>query len=235
MTLTNKVFRYCDAVYQQMTAGQRAPWKAAVKKPAMSGYTLWMKESIHLATQGYYLPDAPSPSGGFSASDAEPGATYPPPGCVTPPPPPPAPMACTATWQQWNEMIDTGNPTPGGLCREYHITDFASIPWVMCPACTEYPPWVAWGGKMWPAAYGMVCYWYNYQVYSRLTVGGKIYAIWAHMRLFPGVWRLRVLCGVSLAEVWVGLKTTGLTPAGTYIRGWGCSNFPELTVAPGWT
>ncbi len=66
MTMAQKTFKYCDAVYQQFTEAEKQVWRNAVKKRGMSGYNLWMKESMALAAQGFYLPDVPSPSGGYA-------------------------------------------------------------------------------------------------------------------------------------------------------------------------
>lgn len=59
-------FQYADELYHNMTPGQRAVWKAAITKPKMSAYDLWMKEALTLLLQGKPPPDQPSRSGGWS-------------------------------------------------------------------------------------------------------------------------------------------------------------------------
>ena len=54
-------------------------WRAALKRPHMSAYDLWMHESVYLAANGSYLPDAPSRSGGWSNAPALPGTRLQPP------------------------------------------------------------------------------------------------------------------------------------------------------------
>lgn len=51
-------------------------WRKAVKRPGMSGYDLWMREAVHLASQGHYFPHMPSISGGWSASKCVLGFDY---------------------------------------------------------------------------------------------------------------------------------------------------------------
>lgn len=57
---------YCDGIYVDMHCDEREVWHNAVKAPGMSGYDLWMKESLYAVTRGFRPPQTPTPSGGFS-------------------------------------------------------------------------------------------------------------------------------------------------------------------------
>ena len=94
-----KRFKILDVLWRQKTPAEKAAWNNAVKKHHMSGYELWMKESLTLCANCGMLPAGPSVSGGYStsyleASDDE----VPPPGDwigkapPTPPPPPTWPI-----------------------------------------------------------------------------------------------------------------------------------------------
>jgi hypothetical protein len=69
----NAVFQKADALYQTFTEPQRRQWKAAVKAPHMSGYDLWMKESMTLMMSGQPPNLIPSHSGGWSRRNLTPG------------------------------------------------------------------------------------------------------------------------------------------------------------------
>lgn len=72
-----EAFKYCDLIYQGMTEDERDEWRGSVTRPATSGYDLWMKECLTLVNAGEAPPDHPSPSGGFSAKEAQPGEKHP--------------------------------------------------------------------------------------------------------------------------------------------------------------
>lgn len=79
-----KVYRIADLAWQLMSRAERAPWKAAVKKPYLTGQALWMKEAMYLMARNQFAPDVPSISGGFTATKAAPGTRT----RACPPPPP---------------------------------------------------------------------------------------------------------------------------------------------------
>ena len=61
-------------------------WRRAVKKSHMTGYDLWIMEACALAKQGFYLPDVPSVSGGYTTWRAVAGSRWQPPAdCVQAP------------------------------------------------------------------------------------------------------------------------------------------------------
>lgn len=63
-------------------------WAAALTKPGMSAYDLWMKEAVAAASWGDYFPDGPSPSGGWNPHAALPGTIWHPPAdCIATPSP----------------------------------------------------------------------------------------------------------------------------------------------------
>lgn len=72
-------FKKADKIYSNWPEHKKQVWRDAVKKPGISGYTLWMKECLHLWGKGEYAPDVPSISGGYTYEKAIPGTTYPPP------------------------------------------------------------------------------------------------------------------------------------------------------------
>jgi len=79
-----KVFRNADTYFKAATAEAHRVWKAAVTRPGMSGYDLYMKEAMTLGHAGYSAPLFPSPSGGFSALHAVPMPTFYPHPCAQP-------------------------------------------------------------------------------------------------------------------------------------------------------
>jgi hypothetical protein len=72
-------FSSADKIYSGWPDSKKDVWRDAVKKPVMSGYTLWMKECLFAWSKGWYAPDVPSISGGYSCRRVVPGHTYPPP------------------------------------------------------------------------------------------------------------------------------------------------------------
>jgi len=72
-------FKKADKIYSNWPEHKKQVWRDAVKKPVMSGYTLWMKECLYLWGKQEYAPDVPSISGGYTCEKATPGNTYPPP------------------------------------------------------------------------------------------------------------------------------------------------------------
>lgn len=71
--------KFCDAEYSKAPESVKNIWRTAATAPNISGYDLWMKESLRLATQGYCPPDLPSDSGGFTSQRAYPGVSRIPP------------------------------------------------------------------------------------------------------------------------------------------------------------
>lgn len=63
-----QAFQVLDLYWQSMSKAEQDVWNDAVKKPHMSGYQLWMKESLWLCKESGYLPACPSVSGGFSCN-----------------------------------------------------------------------------------------------------------------------------------------------------------------------
>ncbi|MBA7643145.1 hypothetical protein ES703_50859 [subsurface metagenome] len=59
-------FKNLDLYWQKMDWGQKHVWNAAVKKPHMTGYNLFMKEGLSACYEHGYLPKVPSVSGGYS-------------------------------------------------------------------------------------------------------------------------------------------------------------------------
>ena len=93
-------FKILDLYWQQHQAELRPIWDAAVKKSYMSGYELFMKESLTLCNLTGMLPSCPSPSGGYSTANLIPSDDEVPPpggwlGKFEPPPPPPDRWHCT--------------------------------------------------------------------------------------------------------------------------------------------
>jgi hypothetical protein len=85
-----KCWLLADSIWQSWTRAQKRPWYQALKAPKLTAYDLWMREALTLCNQNQFLPDEPSPSGGFSTRYLKPGTTYAPPPSCAPPPPPPA-------------------------------------------------------------------------------------------------------------------------------------------------
>ena len=56
----------CDKIYQDLPFTQKTLWKISVKKPAMSGYELFMKECMSAAIREQKEVRSPSCSGGYS-------------------------------------------------------------------------------------------------------------------------------------------------------------------------
>jgi len=77
-----KAWRFIDELWARGHI-DKGPWNAAIKAPRKSGYDIWMREAVSLTARGHYLPDTPSPSGGYSARKATPGFVWQPPGqCI---------------------------------------------------------------------------------------------------------------------------------------------------------
>ncbi len=89
-----EAFKKCDKKYQQLSLQQRAPWRAAVKKPHISGYNLYMKECVSLLIKEENFPDCPSVSGGYSCMFAQGGETSPPAPIIGQAPPPSEFVCC---------------------------------------------------------------------------------------------------------------------------------------------
>ena len=86
-------FTICDLSYQNMSGPDKSLWKAALKKPGMSAYELYMKECLSTAMRTATYPECPSVSGGFSCGSVIAGAAIEQEGFIglVPPPPPPEP------------------------------------------------------------------------------------------------------------------------------------------------
>lgn len=72
-------FMKADKLYSSFPESEKQVWRDAVKRPVMSGYTLWMSECLYLWSKGLSSPLKPSISGGYSPKKAIPGGPYPPP------------------------------------------------------------------------------------------------------------------------------------------------------------
>jgi hypothetical protein len=111
-----KNFKMADWRWRVLTAAQKATWNAAVKKPFMSGYELFMKENLTtLKSKGKYC-DVPSPSGGFSCALVVGGAIPPNAwiGMYTAPPPPPPVNACNLCSPKISDTLRVVIPTQAG-------------------------------------------------------------------------------------------------------------------------
>jgi len=78
-----KNYAVADRFWQMMPRSERQEWNAAVKRPYLTGYQLWMKEAMSLFARQEFAPDHPSISGGFTTHKAIPGTkvrSCPPPG-----------------------------------------------------------------------------------------------------------------------------------------------------------
>ena len=82
-------FKLADKIWREESEAFRQIWRDAVKKHALTGYMLWMKETLFCFNTGDKAPDAPSISGGFSTRTVKPGTKYDP---VNPRPPCPPPV-----------------------------------------------------------------------------------------------------------------------------------------------
>jgi hypothetical protein len=101
MTRQALAFQWVDSLYTEKPESEKIVWREAVKRSALSGYGLWMKEALTLVMRGLNPPDTPSDSGGFSTLYVKPGVNNPLLPCLTIPP----------TWE---------NP-PGRICSRYLI------------------------------------------------------------------------------------------------------------------
>lgn len=72
-------FIKADKIYSNWPEARKQIWRDAVKRRYMSGYTLWMKECLYCWSNGWFAPDIPSISGGYSVKKVIPGTEYPPP------------------------------------------------------------------------------------------------------------------------------------------------------------
>ena len=68
-----------DKIWQEMPETEKSEWNAAVKRPGMCGYALWMMEAVTMFALGLPAPDSPSPSGGYAVSKIRPGTRHMPP------------------------------------------------------------------------------------------------------------------------------------------------------------
>ena len=81
-----------DLWYRLQNRAWRKMWHDALKKPALTGYQLWMKEALIHINAGLMAPDYPGPGGGWSCRADHPGIDTV--GC--PPPPIPADVVIIA-------------------------------------------------------------------------------------------------------------------------------------------
>jgi len=70
-------FAKADKLYSAFPESEKNIWRRAVKKPGITGYTLWMKECLYLWGRGESSPLKPSISGGYTREKAIPGGPYP--------------------------------------------------------------------------------------------------------------------------------------------------------------
>ncbi len=93
-------FRLSDLRWRAFDAAEKKKWDAAVKRKPMSGYELFMKESMSLLNRGHNYPACPSVSGGFSCNYLIGGSDMPE-EFIGEAPPPPARWTCTGEpdWQ----------------------------------------------------------------------------------------------------------------------------------------
>ena len=78
-----QAWQKADIEWQRMSENEKANWRAAVKKPGMSGYHLWMSETVWAYNQGISTTGLPSQSGGYRYSHIKKGYVYfPPDDCV---------------------------------------------------------------------------------------------------------------------------------------------------------
>lgn len=64
--LARAAFSRADVMYSALPFSTREKWRAAVKAPNTTAYTLWMKECMKSLIMGGRDPKEPSESGGFS-------------------------------------------------------------------------------------------------------------------------------------------------------------------------
>lgn len=77
-----------DRIWKEdFTQADRDLWRAALKRPHLSNYDLWMKEALTAFNAAHYAPDIPSVSGGYTTKEIIYGETHPPPKACRPPPP----------------------------------------------------------------------------------------------------------------------------------------------------
>jgi hypothetical protein len=78
-----QAFKYLDLQYQGFSQAEKDKWRQAVKKPGLSGYTLFMSEGLHHLTKNIPWSGEPSISGGYSHDRPMPGHRFVPPvACV---------------------------------------------------------------------------------------------------------------------------------------------------------
>lgn len=68
-----------DHLWASGQVANKDEWRAAVRRPALSGYNLWMKECFRRFFQDEFAPAHPGPSGGWSDMAGLPGTLFPPP------------------------------------------------------------------------------------------------------------------------------------------------------------
>ncbi len=59
-------FFVADRFWGAQSIEWRQKWRDAVKKPKLTGYSLWMKEALFHLNQNWYAPEEPSESGGWA-------------------------------------------------------------------------------------------------------------------------------------------------------------------------
>jgi len=111
-----KLFRLADTFYKAAGPAYYVPWAAALVRPRMSSYDLYMKEALTLMNAGYSAPHWPGPSGGWTTHAATPGPTFYPHPCAVP-----APGQVVTGWFRWRLLPF---PTGGLYCNyEHHLED----------------------------------------------------------------------------------------------------------------
>jgi len=139
-------------------------WIKAVKRKTLSGYDLWIKEATQCAKNGWYLPDVPSISGGYTTDKIIPGLTWQPPANCVPQPGVTDPSVYPTYWPPWDyplfsivwQGIDPDVFLPLKIIqpvelrwfwdpddRENYVNGFTT--WTVPPTADEIP------NPMWPA------------------------------------------------------------------------------------
>ncbi|MBA7699123.1 hypothetical protein ES703_107809 [subsurface metagenome] len=140
---SQKCFKAADLFWTSNTIAWRKMWCDAVKKKAMTGYLLWMKEALPLLNEGSYAPDVPSISGGYTSYKAKPGWSLSSP-CAPPSPP--------GVWIKYINAWKTEKTTWGFKFtmkvdfndsfeyKEWHGTQFFACALSWIPAVTQCDP-----------------------------------------------------------------------------------------------
>ena len=124
---------------------------------------------------------------------------------------------------------------PAGLGTCYRLKDYNDGDIAPCSDCHDMVLPV-WDGSFdrW-----IDCVWQlmaNVSMSGKLLTGSTMFDSLTRIILrtvfYPGDcrWELRIACYGGASLIWLGFKTTGLTPAGTYTRSSGCDATSALEV-----